>query len=352
MPAKCDQKNPLKRSGTHQDARVPEALSPESFKVDERSLADLVLFARRYSRHLKYYTGENVVGGDWLPFFTSDITVTLAGLSKIPVASFLSFNTGLQDYLTDDPLPSATDLKNHFKLVFHLPLLLVRDLGEYFVKISDAHAIKGFIRQLAVRDLETPLRDLIAYYQGALAQLLFDDKALDLVDYNTTFEDIDRIQLPTVVTERIDETAPLSALAIAPELISGFAPTGWNDFYISIPPDPSPYEGGANSFEKVYDALNYNLLVNALGRIYQAVQRIAEEADKYLCASLTEFAEHTPHYGLWLAFLQLFQNNQDQINTLTGRHLDHYYKDISAALPEGCRAGPGPLAVRTEQECR
>ncbi len=327
MPAKCNQKNPLKRSGTHQDARVPEALSPESFKVDERSLADLVLFARLYSRHLKYYTGENVVDGDWLTFFTSDITVTLAGLSKIPVASFLSFNTGLQNYLIDDPLPPEADLKNHFKLVFHLPLMLVKDVGEYFAKISDAHAIKGYIRQLAVRDLETPLRDLISYYKGVPLPLF--DTSLDLDHYNTTFDDSDpRIQLPTAVTERIDEAAALSALAIAPELISGFAHTGWSDFYNSITADASPYEGGANPFEKVYDALNYNLLVNALGRIYQAVQRIAEEADKYLSASLTEFAEHTPHYGLWLAFLQLFQNNQDQLNTLTGRHLDHYYKDI------------------------
>lgn len=329
MAAKCDQKNPLKRSGTYQDARAPEALSPESFKVDERSLADLVLFARRYSRHLKYYTGENVVDGDWLPFFTSDITVTLAGLSKIPVASFLSFNTGLQDYLTDDPLPSATDLENHFKLVFHLPLLLIKDMGEYFTKISDAHAIKGYIRQLVVRDLEAPLRDLIAYYKGALTQSLFTDTPLNLTDYNTIFDDGDpRIQLPTAVTERIDEAAPLSALAIAPELINGFAPTGWSDFYNSIAGDTTPYDGGADFSQKVYDALNYNLLVNALGRIYQAVQRIAEEADKYLSASLTEFAEHTPHYGLWLAFLQLFQNNQDQLNTLTGRHLDHYYKNV------------------------
>ncbi|MDZ7581803.1 MAG: hypothetical protein U5R30_14735 [Deltaproteobacteria bacterium] len=337
MPAKCDQKNPLKRSGTHQDARVPEALSPESFKVDERSLADLVLFARRLSRHLRYYTGENVAEGDWLPFFTSDITVTLAGLSKIPVASFISFNTGLQSYLTDDPLPAETDLKNHFKLVFHLPLLLVKDVGDYFAKISDEHAIKGYIRQLVVRDLETPIRDLIIYYKGVLllAQPLFGDTPLSLTDYNITFDDGDpRIQLPTAVTERIDEAAALSALAIEPELISGFAPAGWNDFYSSITADPSPYEAGANLVQKVYDALNYNLLVNALGRIYQAVQEGCREPTMSSPASLTEFAEHTPHYGLWLTFLQLFQNNQDQLNTLTGRHLDHYYKDILQLCPK------------------
>jgi hypothetical protein len=269
------------------------------------------------------------VDGDWLPFFTSDITVTLAGLNKLPIASFLSFNTGLQNYLIDNPRPSQTDLEYHFKLVFHLPLMLVKDVGVYFAKISDSHAIKSYLRQLAVRDLETPIHDLITYYKGALDQSLFTDMPLSLADYNITFNDSDpRFQLPTVVTERIDQEAPLSALAIASELISGFAPTGWSDFYNSITPDPSPYEGGANPFEKVYDALNYNLLVNALGRIYQAVQRVAEEADKYLSASLTEFAEHTPHYGLWLAFLQLFQHNQDQINTLTGRHLDHYYKDV------------------------
>ncbi len=331
MPAKCNQKNPLKRSGTHQEARVPDALSPESFRVDERSLADLVLFARRYSRHLKYYTGNNVAYGDWLPFFTSDITVTLAGLSKIPVGSFLSFNTGLQDYLTDDQLPAEADLSSHLKLFFHLPLLLINNIGDYFAKISSEHAMKGYIGQLVVRELETPIRDLITYYKGVLLlpQPLFDDTPLSLADYNTTFDDLDsRIQLPMVVTERIDEAAAFPDLAIEPEMISGFAPSGWSDFYAAITGDAGPYEGGADAFEKVYDALNYNLLVNAAGRIYQAVQRIAEEADNHLSASLTDFEEHTPHYGLWLAFLQLFQKNQEQINTLTGRHLDHYYKDI------------------------
>jgi hypothetical protein len=327
MPAKCDQKNPLKRSGTYQDARLPEALSPESFKVDERSLADLVLFARRLSRHLKYYTGENVVEGDWLPFFASDITATLAGLSKIPVAAFLSFNSGLQSYLIDAPLPSETDLENHFKLMFHLPLMLLKDVGMHYTKISGEHAIKSYIWQLAERDLEAPIRELISFYKGAVP-LLFEDTPLSRGDYNTTFQGDDRIQLPASVAERIDEAAALSTLAIEPDLISGFAPSGWSVFYNSIIADPSPYEGSSNAFERVDDALSYNLLVNALGRIYQAVQRIAEEADSYFTASLTEFAEHTPHYGLWLAFLQLFRNNQDQLNTLTGTHLDYYYKDI------------------------
>lgn len=340
MPVTCIQKNPLKRNGTSRDARVPDALSPDTFKVDERSLADLVLFARRYSRHLKYYTFDNVVEGDWLPFFTTDITVILAGLGKIPVASFLAFDTGLQKYLTEDLLPLEADLKNHFKLYFHLPLMLVKDVGEYFAKISGEHPLNGYIRQLAVRDLETPIRDLISFYKGAEALIFEDDLPLNQADYNTTFNENDpRIQLPTVVTAHIDEAAPLAALAIEPELIGGFAPTGWSDFYNSVAGDSTPYEAGADVFRKAFDALNYNLLVNALGRIYQAVQKIAGEADRYFSASLTEFAEHTPHYGLWLAFLQLFQNNQDQMNTLTGKHLDHYYKDIlqlclKAATPD------------------
>ncbi|MEP1781599.1 YegP family protein [Reichenbachiella sp.] len=38
--------------------------------------------------------------------------------------------------------------------------------------------------------------------------------------------------------------------------------------------------------------------------------------------------ESTPHYALYLTFLELFKHSQSHINTLTGKHLDFYYQQV------------------------
>ena len=37
---------------------------------------------------------------------------------------------------------------------------------------------------------------------------------------------------------------------------------------------------------------------------------------------------HPAHYALFLAFLKLFRQSREHINTLTQRHLDFYYKEV------------------------
>ncbi len=337
MSAGCNRKNPLSRSGTNQSARLLKALDPDSIHIDERDSADLILFSQRLSRHIKYYDPDNVYDaanpGDynWLPFFAGDISAVLAGILKLPYGSFLNIRHGLDSYLTADPSTPDSDLSNHFKLVFHLPMALLKDLGEYYRQIPRDHAVRTFIDKVLTRDVENPLRELIGYYKGVLAlgAPIFDDTELFIADYNTDFDDVDpRIQLPTVVTERIAESTPLSAFPLDASFIATIAPTGWSDLYNSIAANSNPYQDGGNFYDQIYDALNYNLLANSLDRLLQAVERIAREVEKHFLNSLVNSEEHTPHYALWLTFLQLFKFGQDHLNTLTERHLNYYYKDI------------------------
>ena len=44
---------------------------------------------------------------------------------------------------------------------------------------------------------------------------------------------------------------------------------------------------------------------------------------------IDELGQRTePHYGLFIAFFELFRYAQESINTITKRHLDFYYKDV------------------------
>ncbi len=334
MSKNCNRKNPLARNGTSQVNRAPRALDPAYFQVDERSLSDLVLFAQRYSKHIRYYDGSGK-RLDWLPFFSSDITATLAGIGAIPVPLFHSFSNSLRIFLENGASYPKKELANHFKLFFHLPLMLLKQVGEYFERLPRDHGLRGYIKKLVAADLETPLGDMIQHYMGALAELRpdFDDTSLKIVDYNTTFDGNSTIQLPARITEQIhgpDKSRALSGLDISKELIRDVAPDGWGDFYKSVgKADSSPYGSPDDlPYQKIYDALNYNLFITAINRIYQSMLRIVHEAEKYLEESLDSKSDHEPHYGLWLAFLQLFRNNQEHINELTESHLNFYYQDI------------------------
>jgi hypothetical protein len=353
MASSCDRRNPLTRNGANQRERALPALDPDYFRVDERTTADLIRFAERFSRHVKYYPEASddakVKAPDWQPFFTRDVAAILAGLATLPVAAFQAFSRALQEYLADDPGRSEADLQAHFKLALHLPVLLLRSAGAHFDRLPPDHPLRAFMRTVMIRDAAVPLEDLVEFYKGALALAdppingasLFPDTALDPEDYNTDLHDADpRIQLPTAVTERIAGAPALPALDLSADLVQGFAPAGWGPFYDGIAPDTLPYEASLAApadrvYHQIYDALNYNLLATALQRLFQALACVAREADRLLQESLTGFDGHTPHYGLWLAFLRLLEVNRRHLNTLTGRHLDHYYRDVLRLCPRG-----------------
>src|SRR5258708_10236384 len=57
------------RDGTSQTGRSLAALDPGYVSVDERSLKDLVAFARAYAEELKYFDPQNNEAGTWSRFF-------------------------------------------------------------------------------------------------------------------------------------------------------------------------------------------------------------------------------------------------------------------------------------------
>ena len=347
--AECDRRNPLSRSGTNQDARGLRPLKLDFVKIDERSDADLIMFAQRFSAQLQYYNESNAKDGDWQPFFSSDVSAILARISSLPVTSFRSFLADLQEYLTLKPLPPVADLESHFKLLFHLPLMVLKQAGEGFARLPRDHPLRAFMQSMVVRDVEEPLRALIGFYKGALPPppadnaSIFDDLKPNIADYNTTFDDLSpRIQLPSTVSELLAGATALSAFDIDADLISGIAPAGWAILYANVTPDANPYlDSAGNPGDQIFDALHYNLLTDALERLFQAASRMALEAQGKLETSLTTDSSHAPHYGLWLAFVRLFGFSRDHLNGMTRRHLDYYYKDFLQL----CLLKPQPAKV-------
>lgn len=70
----CNNRNPLLRDGTSQQQRLLKALLPGYVSVDERSMDDLITFAREYAKEIQFYGADNLPDGDWHDFHTKSVS--------------------------------------------------------------------------------------------------------------------------------------------------------------------------------------------------------------------------------------------------------------------------------------
>ncbi len=74
MTENCNNKNSLQRDGTSQNQRLLAALLPEYVSVDERSMEDLIAFAKDFAAQINYFDLADATNGDWLDFFNQSIS--------------------------------------------------------------------------------------------------------------------------------------------------------------------------------------------------------------------------------------------------------------------------------------
>ncbi len=105
------------RDGTSQSNRLLPALAPAYVGLDERTTANLVAFARAYSRELRYIDAQGQPAGDWSRFIP-------ANLSAEEVAGFL------QDPESHDPSTAPDLFRPHFVLFLVFLKLLERSRAQ------------------------------------------------------------------------------------------------------------------------------------------------------------------------------------------------------------------------------
>lgn len=84
MTENCRHEHPLHRNGQTQTQRLPQALDPAFFRLDERSVEDLLDFAWHYAADLQYFSADNAATGNWQGFLEITRGKTLAELERMP----------------------------------------------------------------------------------------------------------------------------------------------------------------------------------------------------------------------------------------------------------------------------
>ena len=323
--ANCCDKNPLQRSGINQAQRLLPALKTSYILVDEREFADWIFFAEEFSRYLKYYNLSNEVAGDWKPFFTNDISAILGSIAVQRVDEYRHAIKQRFDFLRDnDNAGDSTGLKRNLNELYAAVFTLTKSLDNYLQKLplKDPDEEKDFaFRATLVNIVQTKLlpvlKRLLAYYKA------IDGSAT--MDFRQT-SDLEGWKILNLQVSSAEDFKLVG--------VSKAWGMDWNTEYPLIVADDSIYGLSAFPHRRIVNAANHNLFSSAFDQYLQAYTRTVQEGTRALLETLDKWDAHPAHYALFLSFLKLFRIAQTDINTLTKRHLDFYYKEVLRLKPK------------------
>ncbi len=302
MANTCYDTDLLQYSGTSQLERALQALLSQYARVDERTTAQLILFAKKYGAYLNYYDATNQFTGDWQNFMASDVSVIIAAIADWKIKDITPFITNVKDEVLD--AANSGEAKKHFKTIFDLVFTLAMQLDAGVKHLPDDVRFSNFLSVAITSNLALPLALLYNYY------ISFRDAPLSLVDESLQY---------------IDPLMPVS-----PVFFSGsFHPSELSKFWDITSPDvPQITLQGADVKDDISHVLTHNLFTGPLQLFINGIINIISKTPAYLEETLNNYPAHQPHYALYLAFLRLFRYAQNHLNKFTQNHLDFYYKDV------------------------
>ncbi|MCB9233190.1 MAG: baseplate J/gp47 family protein [Bacteroidia bacterium] len=291
--------------GTTRLNRLSEKLLPDYFKVDERNTSDFLALISEYSRHIPFpSTNEKTKSGEgisWQPFFSQDISVVLASMSRINLEKI--------DEDFENSLQSAYDCVDEKDRI--------RRFGEIF----------EILHKLALRFLDWYEQVLMATKPGNYLEEKVKMDLGELIRQNMT----DSILKINDISEKVKKSGLRLALPSIPL-----------EKYPYFKQFSNPLNGSFDPFkgERPYDRINSALLeIRFIYRaVYNSLAYVVSHFPKYYEQSLEEKNDHNPHVALFIAFLNLFQFTLEEINSLTGRHLDFYFRKILQQEPLAARS--------------
>ena len=281
--------HPLLRDGTSRGTRSNPALSPETTKIDNRSIADLLVWSVGYAQELPYFNQMNLLVGNWRVFWEKDISAVIADIdSKRPPADGALFQE-IENYRRLEAVAriSTTDAKmriSRFRELCDQLLAIPKQFENWHRRVEKGLGLWRYLDETIQAVLRPAVIKLQQYDLGAENEN-GQNEPLGL--------DYDGLKIP------------------------------WN--LPEAAPDPSIYQG-INLDERLDNA------IQRLAFLFDGVQsvyvRLINSAGLWMEESLQSWPRHEPHFALFLAFLLHFQHAQRHLNGITGRHLDFYYERV------------------------
>lgn len=350
MTQNCKNKNPLSRGGTSQSQRLLNTLRKDYVQIDEHSYSDLLIFAKKFSQHLKYYDLGNSENGTWKDFFCSDVSTLIALIAENNLTAYQEAYDELLDQLTGtggeiDLLYKASKLRadgtfksavkknipDHipsFKKIFDLIGSLAAHLDEQVNALPAESPLQAFAEGTIRQQCNTSFKNLLGYYKVGIS-------GNGVGNFNYRFVDpADRVGLLPVEGVQAFFFQDIIDTGLGSYWLS--SEDDWSTYYANLSPTDFEYAFSAGEPARMkkpeYAETRLLKALEAIQEVFnslmRAYYRIVAEAPAFLEQTMTDWPSHTPHMSLFLTFLRLFRHAQDNLNGVKERHVDFYFKQI------------------------
>jgi hypothetical protein len=325
----------LVREGSSQAQRKLAALDPAYAPVDQRTPAHRMIFARAYSAYLRYFGPDNQYAGDWQPFFASDVSVQLAVAAVQDVDDYKVSLKACFDFLRDrDNQDDLAGLRQRLGQLMGSAGTLAAQIDQLKQGLPPDLPLTALLRELVRSRLAPAFKMLLLYHRDGVAPAAPSPPAPWL----------DEVAPPFEILGAAYTFQQARGLSLSSDWIFDDSATSWAQYLARLDntalyPDTGIYGSGSTLFERINHIATHNLFTSVFDRFLKAYARINAAAGDALQDSFTMRDTHEPHYGLFLAFLRLFERVRVEANTLTGRHLDFYYREVLRLRENGPQPG-------------
>lgn len=292
--------HPLEHQGASRISRLVEALRPDSFQLDERTMQDLIVEAHRFAQTLRFFDETNTQPEDayWDRFWEVEVLTYLAVVAARDTEDIkLQYLTLDQKFGRDSAVPSASKKsKLQFNLAYQ-PLL--ENLRSLALSLEDAyqklvhikHPLQSLLLNRIQRDNCCDQEEL----EGALTKLIGFHKAADANLPKNSYATFYAFGKHWGLKNQIEYDAISANPNFAQEDLRGLFYTFYNTWLVL-----------KNAAQQNFDA--------ELARM-----ELPEEVESRIVQ---------PHIVLFLVFLRLFRYAQESMNELGTKHLDYYYEEV------------------------
>lgn len=285
--------------GISQRDRFPEQLDPAYFQIDERSVDDLLLFVTELACKFNYYNQKNEVDGDWLDFFLSDANILLRLFTAFDFKRYeLQYSKDRYELLN---LASEDDFNKKLRETFdHIYDFILFQYGIFEKFKEDVVRANASRLLICANHINFDIEYEAARKAFYSASLYFrNDPA-----YNFRYKNMEAVEQLILVAES-KSGKQITAAQFSKDTILVSELTG------------------------IFDTLftKFEIMYNQLRMIVDYLQKERQQ----------EKIQYKPHISMLLSFFELYQVLKKEMNLITAKHLDFYYRqllEIEARKPE------------------
>lgn len=271
-------KHPLKRDGRSAADRTLKALSPAQNPIDGRDWKELLMFLYRMASRIKYYDTE-LNENDWRAFLKNSTPIQLALVSQFELENLESVFEELDENIVEFGDFESVNAVIDFILEV---IFLAEDWRKDFS--NDQTGYGDFLNKFIQSNLKFIVKDLSAIinaagrwgYQSGRNLFTLTSWGLTMPDFLLTDSNLSQV--------KISDSKRLEIVR-----------------------------------QKLRDIFRL---------LFKNLTKIVKKAPDFIEESISENQRHQPYLGLLYAFIRLWRILQTDLNGLTQKHLDFFYRKV------------------------